>query len=197
MPQDSFGWCIPWHRSGEAERAGTAVAAGMMEAAASLAAEATAAAADAHTGTQSAVLPNPEAYAIIGKKSRVPRWAVNRERSRRQPLVNLNAIARAMCNLWESARRPPRGRGGWAGRDGRGRSLAAGAPSMAENAEKVAGQPPSDLSIPPPRPSAGPSSPQRTLTPAATNEQPPPCPIREPFPLGHGRPVIPVTKQEP
>ena len=55
---------------------------------------------------------------------------------------------------------------------------------MAEIAEKVADNTPSDTTI---RRRAtlmaGASSPKRTMTPAAT-EQPSPCPIKEPFPHG-------------
>ena len=131
--------------SREAERAGTAVAAGMIEAAAALAAEATAAAAESPLETQSASLPNPEAYSIIGRKSRVPSWAVPTERSRRQPLVNLNAISRRDVRWWESVRAPrnaPAGaRAGMAGDD-----RWVEAYSMAEIAAKVASTP-SDPSI--------------------------------------------------
>ena len=71
-------------------------------------------------GTQSAIVPNPEAYPMIGRKSRVPRWAATCERSRRQPLVNLNAISRRAMRWWESVRPPQerarRARGqGWPG----------------------------------------------------------------------------------
>jgi hypothetical protein len=62
---------------------------------------------------------------------------------------------------------------GRAGRDGRGRSTGAGPPSMAEIAAKVADRAPSDTSSRP-RPSCRRlRGPQRTLTPAATKEQPP------------------------
>jgi hypothetical protein len=74
--------------------------------------------------------------------------AVKCERSRRQPLVNLNAIARRDVRWWESVRPPQerarRARGqGWPGRIDWGRA----APSMAEIAAKVAAMSPPDTSI--------------------------------------------------
>jgi hypothetical protein len=64
---------------------------------------------------------------------------------------------------------------------------AGGAPSMAEIAAKVAVNTPSDTSIRPPRPSCWRFEPKRTMTPGATKEQPPPCPIKEPL-LPHAAP---------
>jgi hypothetical protein len=49
---------------------------------------------------------------------------------------------------------------------------------MAEIEEKVAASTPSDTSIRPLDRHAGVFEPERTMTPAATKGQPPPCPIR-------------------
>jgi hypothetical protein len=115
------------------------------------------------------------------------------ERSRRRPLVSLNAISRRDVRSWESMRPPqehPRKgpRAGTAGDDRRGLG-----PHRWPRSRQRWGM----TRLTDPAPSTvmrAPWSPKRTLTPAATKQQPPLARLRKLF---SGRDVAYVTQEKP